>query len=296
MKREGTKFIVDFGTIPVPSVMAAELESEFQRLALSVLAKTDFRGDLHIGDLPTGTYGYVFDPNGSPPDDEQGQVQLTVHDHTEIVQTLMERPLPVVRQFIAARKQEQGNPPKPPGNEVLEAMLELLELPASTRRAIETTLRIWTVMEGQSIPRSTKAALDKIKKQIDAASDIDDLVDTLKRAQRTDGGTVEGLGVGLRIAQQILEDGRATIYNPAFGFYKDFGDPVTVYDGVVKEDVKGAVGGAAAGAEAGAVTGLAAGGVGAGPGAVAGAATGAVIGATAGSVAEAVGEFIDWLF
>ena len=292
--REGSKFVVDFGTIPIPSAMAKELEGEFQRLALAILAKVDFRGDLHIGRLPTGIYGYVFEPNGFPPPDgkqDQAQLsveaQLSVYDHTNIVRTLMERPLPVVRQFVAARKQGEGKPPKPSWDEVLEAILKLLGPPVSTRRTIETTLRIGKAIEGQPLPRSAKTAVEKINKQIDFASDIDDLIDTLKRAQRADEGTVEGLGTGLRIAQQILEDGRGTIYSPDFGFYKDFGDPLVAYS-VAKEDAKGAVGGAVAGGMAGAAVG----GVGAGPGAI----TGGLAGGAGASVAEAVGQLIDWLF
>jgi len=287
--REGSKFIVDFGTIPVPSAMAAELEGEFQRLALSIIARIDFRGDLHIGRLPTGVYGYIFEPNGYPlPGDGQGQPELTVYDHTNVMRTLMERPLPVARQFIAERKQEQGKPPKPPWDEVLQAILKLLGPPASTRRAIQTTLEVGKAIEAKPLSRSAKTAVERVNKQIDAATDIDDLLDTLKKAQLADGGTVEGLGTGLKIAQQMLEDGRPTIYNPDFGFYQNFGDPPMVAYSVAKEDAKGAVGGAAGGAVAGAM----AGGIGAGPGALAG----AVGGGLAGSAAEAVGELLDWIF
>lgn len=287
--REGSKFIVDFGTIPVPSAMAAELEGEFQRLALSIIAKIDFRGDLHIGRLPTGVYGYIFEPNGYPfPGDGQGQPELTIYDHTNVIGTLMERPLPVARQFITERKQGQGKPPKPPWDEVLGAILKVLGPPASTRRAIQTTLQIVKAIEDNPLPRSAKTAVERINKQIDSATDIDDLLNTLNEAQRADGGTVEGLGTGLRVAQQMLEDGRATIYNPEFGFYQNFGNPSLVAYSVAKEDVKGAVGGAAGGAVAGSL----AGGVGAGPGAVAG----AVGGGLGASAAAAVGELLDWLF
>lgn len=269
--------------------MATELEGEFQRLALAILAKIDFRGDLHIGRLPTGVYGYIFEPNGfPPPGDEENQAQLTVYDHTNIVRTLMERPLPVVRQFVAARKQGGGKPPKPPWDEVLEAILKLLGPPTSTRKAIETTLRIGKAIEGTPLPRSSKTAVERINKQIDGASDIDDLLDTLKRAERADEGTVEGLSTGLRIAQQIIEDGRPTIYSPDFGFYQNFGDAVMVVYSVVKEDEKGA----AAGAVGGAIVGGLPGGVGAGPGAI----VGAIAGAVGASVAEAVGQLINWLF
>jgi hypothetical protein len=201
----------------------------------------------------------------------------------------MERPLPVVRQFVAAQKQGEGKPPKPPWDEVLEAILKVLGPPASLQRTIGTALQFGKSIEGQPLPRSAKTAVERVNKQINAASDIDNLINTLKRAQGADDGTVEGLGTGLRIAQQILEDGRQTIYSPDFGFYQNFGDsgPVVVYS-VAKEDAKGAVGGAVAGGIAGSV----AGGVGAGPGAV----TGAIAGGAGASAAEALGELMDWLF
>lgn len=62
----GTKFIVDFGGVKIPSKIAGELEGEMQRSALAALAKMDFRGRLRIGDLPAGIYGYTINPDQEP--------------------------------------------------------------------------------------------------------------------------------------------------------------------------------------------------------------------------------------
>lgn len=287
--REGSRFIVDFGPIPVPTALAADLEGEFQRAALAVLAKIDFRGDLRIGRLPTGTWGYIFDPGGSPPppDDGGGVPLVTVHDHTAIMQMLIERPLPVVRELVTATMQAGAKPPKPSWDEILEMILKLLGPPVSTRRAIEHTLTIGKALEAQKLPRQATAALARINRQIDAASDIDDLLDTLRNAQRADDGTVEGLSTGLEVAQQILADGRGTIYDQSYGFYGEIGDPTVAYS-VAGEDVKGAVAGGVGGALGGAAVG--------GIGAVLGAVGGGCAGGITGSVAGAVGKLIDWLF
>lgn len=284
--REGTRFVVDFGDIPVPALMAAELEGEFQRLALSVLARTDFRGGVRIGRLPTGLYGYVFDPGGQPFPDDDG-AQLSVQDHTAIVATLLQRPLPVVRAVAGQGRQTDKKRTKPSWEAVLQAILELLGPPASTRRAIETTLRTGKVLAGVTPDPKAQAALDGVNRQIDRAGGLDDLLGALRRMQREDDGAVDGLGVGLRVAQEILEDGRDTIYSPEFGFYPELGDPTVAYS-VGKEDVKGAVGGGVVGAGVGAGA--------AGVGAVGGAVTGAVTGAVGASLSEAVGELLDWLF
>jgi hypothetical protein len=286
---EGSRFIVDFGPIPVPTALAADLEGEFQRAALAVLAKIDFRGDLRIGRLPTGTWGYIFDPGGSPPppDDGGGVPLVTVHDHTAIMQMLIERPLPVVRELVTATMQAGAKPPKPSWDEILEMILKLLGPPVSTRRAIEHTLTIGKALEAQKLPRQATAALARINRQIDAASDIDDLLDTLRNAQRADDGTVEGLSTGLEVAQQILADGRGTIYDQSYGFYGEIGDPTVAYS-VAGEDVKGAVAGGVGGALGGAAVG--------GIGAVLGAVGGGCAGGITGSVAGAVGKLIDWLF
>lgn len=286
--RAGSKFVVDFGAIPIPSALATELEGDIQQVALSALARIDFHGDLRIGRLPTGTYGYIFEPDGfPPPPDDGGQPQLSVRDHTEIMRILLERPLPVARRFIAGR-QGDGKPPKPPWEQVLQAIMELLGPPATTRRAIEAALQFGKIIEGQALPDATKTAVEAVNRQIDLAGSVDELLVTVQRLRRADDGAVDGLGTGLEIAQQILEDGRGTIYSPDSGFYQGFDTPTTIAASVGKEDAKGVVGGAAGGAVAGSL----AGGAGAGPGAVAG----AVAGGLAASTAEAVGELLDWLF
>jgi len=288
--REGSRFIVDFGHIPVPTALAADLQGEFQRAALAVLAKIDFRGDLRIGRLPTGTWGYIFDPGGSPlPPGDDGAVPLvTVHDHTAIMQMLIERPLPVVRELVTTAKQDGAKPPKPSWDEILEMILKLLGPPVSTRRAIEHTLTIGKALEAQKLPRQATAALSQINRQIDAASDLDDLLGTLRNAQRADDGAVDGLSAGLEVAQQILADGRGTIYDQSYGFYGEIGDPTFAYS-VAGEDAKGAVGGAVGGGMGGAAVGGLAG---AGIGAIGG----GCVGGISASVAGAVGKLIDWLF
>ena len=65
MIRKGSKFIVDFGSIAIPRALAKELEEKIRQLALGLLARTDFKGDVHLGfKLPPETYGIIFRDEG----------------------------------------------------------------------------------------------------------------------------------------------------------------------------------------------------------------------------------------
>jgi hypothetical protein len=59
--RKGAKFMVDFGPVPLPDDLIKQLLEAIQQLALGTVAKTDFKGDIHIGaQLPPETYGMIL--------------------------------------------------------------------------------------------------------------------------------------------------------------------------------------------------------------------------------------------
>jgi hypothetical protein len=60
--RKGTKFVVDFGPVAMEESLGKELEGKIQQLALGVLAKTDYKGDISLGGLlPPDLYGLTLD-------------------------------------------------------------------------------------------------------------------------------------------------------------------------------------------------------------------------------------------
>jgi len=73
--RKRTKFIVDFGSIPVSETLSKGLEGKIQQLALSLLAKTDYKGDIHLGgELPSETYGLILNGDGDGDGDESSVI------------------------------------------------------------------------------------------------------------------------------------------------------------------------------------------------------------------------------
>jgi hypothetical protein len=284
-KEKSTKFVVDLGPIQLPSGLATELEGEFQRLALTTLAKVDFRGDIRVGRLPWGVYGYIFDdwpptfPPGifdsrrpEPTDKPGGEATtLTARDHTLIMQIVMDRPLRIMR-HLPSPKREQ----RPTGRQVLEAALKLDDLPRRERHSFELALAtLGQLQSAGELPRPSQSALAKINDRIDRSTDLADVISTLESLERSsEFRRIDGIEVGLRVAREIAEDGRASIYSPN-RFYEEYGD-TQIMRSIVKEDVKGAVGGAVGTAVLG--------------GAVV---AGAVAGAAAGSVAEVAGAIWD---
>lgn len=298
VKQESTKFVVDLGPVKLPSMLEKELEGEIQRIVLSALARVDYRGDLRIGGLPPGTYGYIFDdwppsfPPGTfepwPPKGGGGSIpvglELGPRDHTTIMQAFMERPLPIVRPLIPVWR-ERGTPLT--GEDVLESMVKL-SLPPHIRKIAETALRIRRETASAKTSRAAGAALAAINKRIAGTGSVDDMLDALRSMERSgEYANVEGAEVGLRVATAILEDGRRTIYADDNPFYTDMDAMAKGATGIAEEDVKGAISGAVGGVAA-----TAAG----GPTVAVGAAAGAAAGAIGGSLAQAAVNFLDWLF
>ena len=99
--------------------------------------------------------------------------QLGPKDHTSIMRAFMERPLPVVRQLASARREGR----KPTGDEVLEAMAQVSDLPQRTRQAIDTAIRVRRdLAEAKPLSRAASGALTEINKRIEASRGLDDLL------------------------------------------------------------------------------------------------------------------------
>jgi hypothetical protein len=286
MSKRASTFVVDFGEVQVPSVLEKELELEIQKIALSALARIDFRGDVRLGRLPPGTYGMIFGdwpPDLFPPTFPQPDMpDIDVRDHTVVMQAVMQNALALTRSLASARKDGR----KVPGAEVLQALAKLPNLEQPARRAVDQALQNLHLSRAgdKNLPRGAKASLDEIGKQLDACESIEEISSLLHRLQRSEQyAKIDGLSTGLSIASRIIEDGRSTIYSPDNPFYQGETGSTVMAKGVKdvgKEDAKGALTGAMGGAAAGPK----------------GAAAGAVAGAIAGSAAEALSQLWDSIF
>jgi len=73
---ERAKFFVDFGPVAIEGAVRQELEGKIQQLALGVLAKTDYKGDISLGGLlPPDLYGLTLgdgDDDGDGDGEENG--------------------------------------------------------------------------------------------------------------------------------------------------------------------------------------------------------------------------------
>lgn len=285
VKREGAKFVIDFGPIAIPSAFEKELEAEFQRVAFAQIARLDFRGDLRIGWLHPGTYGIIFELPTFFSTSSEGVPPLAARDHTEIIKAIMEQPLAVLHYLKGPVRERR----KPNRIEALEAAAQLPHLDAKLRTTLATVLQVSKELDGVSLPPDASAAVAKINAQIDKADGIDELVRTLRSMEQDrEYQKTEGLPAGLGFARQVIEDGRDSIYSPTFSFYQSIGGGPTVAYNVAKEDAKGIVGGFVAGLAVGAAT--------TGPGAVVSGGVGGLAGGLTASAAEVVSEIWDWLF
>jgi hypothetical protein len=286
VNREGAKFIIDFGPITIPSAVEKELEADFQRVAFAQIARLDFRGDLRIGWLPTGTYGIIFEFPDTFFSASSGRVPTpTARDHTEIIKAIMEQPLAVVHNLKGPVRERR----KPSRIEVLEAAAQLPHLDTKLRATLAIAVQVSKELDSVSLPPDASKAMAKIVAEIDKADGIDELVRTLRNMEQDrEYQKTEGLPAALTFARQVIEDGRDSIYSPAFSFYQNIGGGPTVAYSVAKEDAKGIVGGFMAGFATGLAT--------TGPGGVVTGGIGGLAGGLGASAAEVVSELWDWIF
>lgn len=294
IKRQASTFVVDFGDVDIPSGLAKELEAEIQEVALSALARIDFRGDIRIGRLPPGTYGMIF--GDWPPDlfpfpfddkPQPGVPDIQVRDHTIVMGEVMKHGVALTRMLAGERRSGR----RVSGAAVLQALLDVPSVPDGIKRptsAILSQTRDGMPSE-KDLPRSARSAMTEIFKELDASQSVDETAKLLRKLGADDRYMkVEGLPEVLRIVGEIVNDGRSTIYSADNPFYEGLGggggNGTTAKEkgasDVVKEDVKGGITGGM-------------GGLAAGP---KGALAGAVGGALLGSAAEAISQLWDSIF
>jgi hypothetical protein len=229
---------------------------------------------------------------GAPP-------QLTVADHTRIVQTVMVNALAISKEI--GFQKYLSSKTAPSATQVLQAALNLDQVDAQTKDRIRSVLAVQALLSKAVIPPAEKAKVRAIDARIEAARDPTELAATIQELSRQYGSD-PGLQVGLTQAAAALKDGLGTIYCfkagppcssvpcpgslgatpdcklPWFPPYADPTEGGSLARGIVKSDAKGAV----AGAVSGAITG-------------AGAPLGAVAGAAGASAVAVISTIWHWV-
>jgi hypothetical protein len=227
---------------------------------------------------------------------EEAVIKQVAQEHTQVTKAILDNYPAVLSQptlkKLAKMKQE------PTDTEVFIAALKVKEIDRSSKNLIRQILSdLPKVKEGEKeIGEVDRNALAELKKRLDHADSITEMMEVLKDINREYGGVDRrNLRFGLKVANQMLEDGSSTIYSPDYKAYKDLPPPRdegqdrrVLAKSVAREDIEGAVAGAVGGALAG---GLATG----GPGALPGAGVGALGGGAGKSAAALVGKLLDWL-
>jgi len=292
-KPDGSRFVVDLGSVKLPAIVEKQVETDIRAVVLAALGETEAVVSRRLPEsifdrFPGRTLGLWLDPDVEFP---QPWGPLGPEDHTLIVREILNHPIQVIRYLDVKSRTD-----KPSGEEVLEAALKVEQIDAYTKDRIRTVLDILPKLEEAraGVPRSAQQAFRKLERDLSQTPGLDAklrlLRDPATRGAKDDDGHV---GAGLEQAARILEDGASSIYSPDFGFYRLLGEGKGGGGGTSTvqkdDDVLGGMADAdTVGAALGGGAGLVVGGVGAGPGAVAGGA-----GMSAG---YAIGAFIDWLF
>lgn len=216
------------------------------------------------------------------------RLSLNPHDHTAIIRAIVRNAA-----SIDPKVDRRELTPARGGQHVLRHALEVAGIDDATKFKIRLVLDGLPALEeaGKKASEADREAIAHVTKQVESQETLPDIVRVLKELESAGGAKVSAPGVreGLRVAVEILEDGKDTIYNPEF--YKPIlgqlgGAPsdLVPYDkkvgAIAKADAIGAVKGGLAGARAG-------GSAAPGEGLELGFIIGAVIGGVASSAKEA---------
>jgi hypothetical protein len=220
---------------------------------------------------------------------QSSPIALTAHDHTIIIEAIFKEALPLLAELGVIRDRSRRVTP----DELLAALRKVTtdeEVGDAVDRAI-TVRKTFAGAEDQ-IDQDSKARIAKLAAQLDEAGTVDAKIGVLQSAIAKSSGRNEAYTIGLQIGITILEDGRATIYNPDF-YVTVLGPSVggeiarSTAGGIAQSDVTTGVGTAVGAAAVGVVAPLAE------PAIIA---LGALGGAIAGSATKALDALIDWLF
>lgn len=283
-KSEGSRFIVDLGSVRLPALAEKQVETDIRGVVLKALAQSEWGGHARLSHrvfdwFPGRTLGLWLDPDLQVPWPTRG---LGPEDHTVIIRQLMTYPFHVLR----ALKLSKGSP-APSGAEVLEAMLDVDEIDPFAKEKIKEVLKVLEQIEPEMTKpsREHKQAVSYVEKLI-AGRPLPEQVRLLRDSSgRADLPQSDGVQQVLESVAKMMEDGASTIYDPDFGFYQTVGSGTTAVardavDTIKDADALGATGGGFAGTLI--------------PGV--GTAAGAAAGGAGASAGAAIVELIDWLF
>lgn len=231
MTNEGSRFIVDLGSVKLPPLVEQQVEAEIRSTVLRALAENGFGNNPDIA--PTRASSPIHDqfpgrtlglwpgyPEKKPPTSLRTAAPgpLTVQDHTRIMQAVMDYPVQVIRLLPAQYKSRTRH--RPSGSDVLQAALQVDEIDDYVKDRIRAVLDILPAIEESQagLPEYLKKEVDDLRQQL-ANRSIEDKKRVLRdpglRSKYRHNGLVEGMD----LANQMLEDGQDSIYSPDHSFF-----------------------------------------------------------------------------
>lgn len=241
------------------------------------------------------------------------RVELTVEDHTRIIQSILDNLFAVIRELDVREYVDDGTPLA--GETVLEAALTVPAVDDYTKARIRDVLRVQSALgqleSAERVSDTMRERTDELARLVEAEDSIPAKIERLEAARERGDLHRETTETDFLSAEtenefvsrttdllvDLLQDGQKSIYWPNASYYQRLAatddDPIgavqrSLVGDIANGDSKGLIGGAAGGCAAGSL----AGGVGCAPGAV----TGGLAGGVAGSASEAVGAALDAIF
>lgn len=283
MAPNGSRFVVDLGSIQLPTIVEKQVETDIRAVVLEALAKTDsirsMRLDGSIFDRFMGrTLGLWIDPDH--PEEGSWEDAVSLSDHTAIVEAVMNYPMQVLKHL-------DWKSSTPTEVQILEAALKVQAIEAPVKRKIESVLNVLSQLESAGTKARRSPLSETVLNKELAGRPIDEQIRILRDPKSRLRGS-EGSAEILDSVAFMLEEGRTSIYSVSHPFYQMISEGGGKDTSVVARDAVDTVKDAdAIGGALGGGAGLLIAGVGAGPGAAAGAASA--------SVGAIVGSVIAWL-
>jgi hypothetical protein len=289
-RKEGSRFVVDLGSVTLPPLMEKQVETEIRGVVLKALAESDFAARARLSHsifdrFPGRTLGLWLDPDQQVP---WPVGPLDVPDHTLIVREMITYPFHVLRSLRLSK-----GDPAPSGREVLEAMLDVDVIDPFVKERTREMLKVLEQIEPATakLSREQRRTISYVEKLI-AGRPLTEQVRILRDPrQHPDPPDPDFIHQILEWIAQMLEHGESTIYSPDFSFHRMLRSGSSGSGQVIareRDTVDTIKDADAIGAAAGGLVGTVVPGLGTAAGAAA-AGGGASIGA-------AVGALIDWIF
>ncbi|TGB09713.1 hypothetical protein, partial [Streptomyces sp. MZ04] len=217
-KQDGSRFIVDLGSVKLPAILEKQVETDIRAVVLAALGESDIAVARRLPDsifdrFPGRTLGLWLDPDVQFP---EPWGPLIPEDHTNIVRAVLTHPFQVLRYLDAKSRTD-----KPSGEEVLEAALQVEQIDDYTKERIRAVLDILPKLEEarEAAPRSLQQEYRSLERSLEQAPGVEGKLRLLKdpgaRSAKDDDGH---FSAGLDLAARILEGGASSIYSPAVAY------------------------------------------------------------------------------